>query len=116
MITVSLEKMRFYSHQGLHPEERITGNSFEVSVQAEWEGPEEPGNILSTVDYEKVYELVEKVMSGSQMLLEEMAHQISVSLRQNFPRISGSEIRVCKLNPPLSGQAAQACITIRKKY
>ncbi len=116
MVTISLERMRFYTCQGLHPEERITGNTYEVSIQADWNAPDDPGDIHSTLDYEKVHELVEKVMAGSQLLLEEMAYQISVSLRDHFPRIKGSEIRVCKLNPPLSGEVARACITIRKKY
>jgi dihydroneopterin aldolase len=116
MFTVALESMRFFAGHGLHPEEQLTGNHFEISVKAELTDETSARDIQDTVDYESAYQIVREVMKKPHRLLEEICLEISAGLKDKFPIISATEVKICKLNPPLGGQAAGACVTLSKKY
>ena len=65
MAFISLEGMEFYAHHGYYEEERKIGSKYSVDVRLELDLglAAREDKLEGTVDYEKVYELVSKVMS-----------------------------------------------------
>ena len=72
MAFISLEGMEFYAHHGYYEEERKIGSKYSVDVKLELDLDlaAREDKLEGTVDYEKVYELVSKVMSKEAALLE----------------------------------------------
>ncbi|HVB04246.1 MAG TPA: dihydroneopterin aldolase [Chitinophagaceae bacterium] len=116
MHTVSLEGMLFSGYHGFHPEEEICGNTFEVTVHLEFEPGEEILGLNQSVDYEAVYGIVKSVMGKRQLLLEQLVQQISCGLKDRFPLLRSSDVRVRKLHPPLEGEVASCSVRQQNKY
>lgn len=106
MATIALEKMVFYARHGVFKEEHTLGNRFEVSVYFEIDLKPEiviEDSIRHTVDYGKVYQLVEEQMRINRKLLETLAVSISQKILQEFLMVNKARVRVTKFNPPING-------------
>ena len=114
MAFVSLEGMEFYAHHGYHDEERKIGSKYCVDVKLELDVnlAANEDKLEGTVDYEKVYELVSKVMSKEVALLEFLANQIIKILRDTFPQVKKIWVKVGKYNPPIHGLCHRALVEL----
>mgnify|MGYP003689925725 FL=1 len=65
-----------------------------------------------TVDYEKVYQLISKVMSKEAALLEYLANQIIELLISKFPQVKKVWVKVSKYNPPIQGLCHRAVVEL----
>lgn len=116
MLKISLEKMHFRGAHGLYPEERLLGSEYEVDV---WVAVDDPGGAVTldrTVDYEKVYALVAGVMAHHEALLETLADQCAVKIRETFPGAREAQIRIAKLHPPLGGRIERSVVTLTRAF
>lgn len=101
-ITVSLHKLIFRAYHGLYPEERKTGNDFEVNLAVQYEPADEVVTaISSTINYATLAELVKKNMLQPADLLETLAMQIAADIHQEFPQVKHIDISIAKLHPPV---------------
>lgn len=100
--TVSLEGIEFFSYHGLYDFEREKGNTFIVDVfmQRQYES-DELHSLVATIDYEKVYALVEAVMADPEALLETVAHKMQVAITAAFGNVEKLTLKVKKKNPPI---------------
>lgn len=111
---VSLEGMEFYARHGYYEEERIIGNKYSVDVTLELDFSEAALNdkLEGTVNYEKVYEIIQSVMAIDANLLEHLAGKIVKSLKETFGNINTVEVRVSKYNPPIKGLCHRATVEL----
>jgi len=58
MFTIHLHHLRFFSFHGVHEEEGILGNDFEVNVDATFNSNETITRLHQTVNYVKVYDII----------------------------------------------------------
>lgn len=116
MLTISLENIRFEGAHGVYPEERILGGVFLVDVAVTIPDPGEVTALSETVDYEKVYEILCAVMGNPQAMLETLADQSVTRIRESFPRTTHIEVRIAKLNPPLSGEIGRSVVTLSRDF
>lgn len=116
MLTISLEDIRFESAHGVYPEERILGNTFLVDVRVTIPDPGEVTELAQTVDYEQVYGIVKEVMDTSRAMLETLADQSIKRIREAFPQAGHIEVRIAKLNPPLSGEVGRSVVRLSRDF
>lgn len=111
---VSLEGMEFYARHGYYEEERVIGNKYSVDVTIDLDVTEAAlaDKLDGTVNYEKVYEIVQEVMSIDANLLEHLAGKMIKALKDNFAQINEVKVRVSKYNPPIKGLCHKATVEL----
>lgn len=111
---VSLEGMEFYARHGYYEEERVIGNKYSVDVTLEVDVTEAAldDKLDGTVNYEKVYEIVQEVMSIDANLLEHLAGKMIKALKENFDQIKQVKVKVSKYNPPIKGLCHKATVEL----
>jgi dihydroneopterin aldolase len=117
MAFIYLENMEFYSFHGCLEDERAKGNTFLVSVcmEVDTEKAGKTDELSDTVNYQQVYDIVKKEMEIPSHLIEHVAQRIYDRIFEQIPQISGLQIRLSKLNPPLGGKVEKASIEISGK-
>lgn len=102
---IALENIRLYGYHGATPSERELGQRFEVDVEiiADLSDAVKADDMRKTVNYEKVYRLVESEVVGQKYhLLETMADKIARDILAQFEAIEVT-VRVRKPNVPIAG-------------
>jgi dihydroneopterin aldolase len=63
MTTIQLHNLIFFAHHGMHKEEQLTANSFEVNLDVMYDDTKKNfDSINDTIDYVNLYEIVKKRM------------------------------------------------------
>ena len=109
--TVKLVNAVFYAHHGVLQEEHRIGGRYEVDViiRLDFEEAAKADSLEHTVDYEKIYRLVEEIVTRNRFyLIEKLAFLIAQEVRNTYPRIESVEVAVRKPNPPVGGTADHA--------
>ena len=110
---ILLEGMEFFAYHGHFKEEQIIGTKFTVDLEIDFETEkaETSDHLHDTVNYQEVYQLVEREMEINSHLLERVARRIISSVRQEFPHVKNLKVKISKLNPPLGGKVKQvSCV------
>lgn len=115
--TVRLVNAVFYGHHGVMEEEHRIGGRYEVdvSVGIDFEEAALHDDLSRTVNYEKVYEFVRKLVTENNFyLIEKLAYRIAQRVLEAYPGVEGVEVTVRKPNPPVGGPCdrAEATYTI----
>ncbi len=113
---VILEGLEFHSYHGVYPQERSSGNKFEVDVEVEtrFETSAFHDDLSGTINYEEVYALVKDEMAKPSKLLERVGHSIAERILNSFPEALAVKISISKFNPPIGGVCRKAAVTINK--
>ena len=111
---VSLEGMEFYARHGYYEEERVIGNKYSVDVTLEVDFSEAASadKLDGTVNYEKVYEIVQRVMNIDANLLEYLAGKMINELKITFEEVTKVWVRISKYNPPIKGLCHRATVEL----
>lgn len=100
--TVSLVGLEFFAHHGLYDFERENGNTFWVDIHLTKSYTDTlPQTLDTTVDYEKVFTLIDAVMQEPEALLETVAIKIKNSIIASFDTLEKLQIIIKKNNPPI---------------
>ncbi len=102
---VRLKNMVFHGYHGYWEEERQVGQRFEVDVELTVDVAQaaQSDHIRDTVDLYKVYQAVEKIVTGKRFkLVETLAEKIASVLLQRFD-IGNVRLSVRKPNSPVPG-------------
>lgn len=109
-MTIAIDRMRLYARHGVMAQERVVGNTFEVSARLTYTvNDNQPiGDTLEgTIDYGVMASVIRREMELPSQLLEHVAARIRRALLDEFPQVVSGEIMVAKLTPPL-GEAMQS--------
>ena len=107
MLTVSLHGIKIHAPIGLYPEEKITGNDFEIDVDV-WLPDAQPWPFA---DYTLIHKTVAEIFQQPAELLETVVFNIHSSIKAGIPFAEKIKVTVRKLNPPMKGNVAysQVC-------
>lgn len=100
-----LKNMVFHGYHGYWDEERQVGQRFEVDVELTIQVAQaaRSDHIRDTIDLYRVYQAVEKIVTGKRFkLVETLAEKIASALLQRFA-IEGVHVCVRKPNSPVPG-------------
>ena len=111
--TITLEEMRFHAFHGVMDEERVIGGTFlaDISYVIDTKAIESD-NIEDTINYAEIFDLVKEEMEKPSQLIEHIAGRIMKTIKNKFPQILETTVKISKLNPPINGEARKATVTI----
>ncbi|HEY1113991.1 MAG TPA: dihydroneopterin aldolase [Chitinophagaceae bacterium] len=116
VITVELTGLRFFAYHGVHKEEAVLGNDFEVEAFMEQAAPGEAITAIEdTINYVAVYHILKEVMQERQALLETCVMRMADRLYKEFPRIEKVRITLRKLNPPIEGFVGKVGVSYERR-
>lgn len=109
--TVRLVNAVFYAHHGVTQEEHRIGGRYEVDVamNVDFEEAAERDDLSKTVDYERVYSLVQEIVTKNRFyLIEKLAFLIAHNVLDQYAVVQSVEVTVRKPNPPVGGTCDHA--------
>lgn len=116
MNEISIKGAQFFAYHGFYPYEQITGNEFEVDVIIHTNSSDIADDLEQTVDYEKIYRLLENQMEHTAALMETVIYRFIKDAKQAFPQISHITMSMKKMNPIPGAQLHHTEITINQDF
>ena len=104
MDRVEVVGLSFHAKHGCHPEERKTGGQFEVdvTVYGDFSRSAQTDDLSDAVDYVALMDLCSEIMSTPHNLIESIAAKIAERTLSSFPSVLRVDVKVKKLQPPVS--------------
>jgi dihydroneopterin aldolase len=111
---VILEGLEFHAYHGVYPQERSSGNKFEVDVVVDTQFSDAAfhDDLGGTINYEDLYSLIREVMEQPAKLLETVGHSIAEKTLKKFSTAQRVEVRISKFNPPIGGVCRKATVEV----
>ena len=111
---IALEQMEFRAFHGCYDLEQQVGNRFVVDLELTTELGEAAAadDVTMTVNYLKVYEVVQQQMRITQRTIERVAMNIITAVKERFAAVHTVRCTVAKLAPPLGGKVGRVSVTL----
>ena len=103
---IKLHNAVFYAYHGALTDEQTLGGKFEVDVElhCDLSAAKQTDDLDKTVNYEKVYSLMKKIVTEKKYyLIEALAHALGTGIISNFHQVQKTIVRVRKLGAPIHG-------------
>lgn len=103
---IKLHNAVFYAYHGALSDEQNLGGKFEIDVELHCDltKAKQTDNLAETVNYEKVYALMKKIVTGKKYyLIEALAHSIGTGIIDEFSQVNSAVVRVRKPGAPVHG-------------
>lgn len=114
MVKVSLKGMKFYAFHGFYEFERRIGNDFILDVETQINMDGNPNDhIENTINYESIYQICSHIMQKKYKLLESVAYDIGMKIKEEYPIVQSVEVTLAKLNPPVGGKVEKSEIIVK---
>jgi len=117
MNVVRLKNITLYGYHGAHDSERELGQRLELDVEfkADFSQAVQTDHVSDTVDYEKVYGVVEsEVVNERYCLLESLACRIAQRLVAEF-NILEATVRIRKPSVPIAASLSHVEVEVTRK-
>lgn len=116
MITIRLNELQFHSYHGVHEEEEILGNNYEVNVELSFDSTEIITELQQTINYVTVYEIIKQRMAVPTALLETLAQDLAEQIHDADKRIRSITVSVKKKNPPVPGMEGTVGVSYKMDF
>lgn len=113
---VILQGLEFHAYHGVYPQERSSGNKFEVDIEVDtrFAASAFQDDLSGTINYEDLYSLIKTEMEKPSKLLETVAHAIAVRTLESFPSAMAVAVNISKFNPPIGGVCRKATVSVSR--
>lgn len=101
---INVARIKLYAYHGCHPQERVVGGDFYVTISAEAEVEESSwrdDRLDGTVDYSYFVSIIRREMAIPSNLLEHVAARIASAILAECPLVLKVCVTIEKENPPL---------------
>lgn len=114
---ISLKGLAFKAYHGYYDEEQEKGNHFSVDIEVSTDFEEATINddLSGTVNYEKLYLIVQEEMQITSRLLESVVVRIANRVLAELPIVDEVSVKLSKYNPPIGGTCDEAVVALTKK-
>ena len=116
MYTIHLNNLHFHAYHGLFDEEKIIGNEFIVNVEIGLSIEQIIDELNQTIDYSKVYKIIQDNMNIPTPLLETLVANISNSIYVYDNRINQISIKIEKKHPPIQNFTGNVAVSFKKSF
>ncbi len=117
MITIRLEQLTFNAFHGVHEEEKILGNKYVVDCLLTFPEFEKViESIDETINYIKVYEIIQSKMAIPTALLETVLMRIGLEIEEEFPQLKSIHLSIKKMHPPIMGMEGTVGVSWEKLF
>lgn len=117
MDTITIKRMHFYGYHGCLPEEQRTGQPFHVDavLYADLSKAGASDELNDTIDYSRVYQLVQSIVEGrTYRLIERLAAVIADEVLAGFP-VDAVRVAVHKPQAPIGGPFDDVAVTVERR-
>ena len=114
---IQIEGLRVLAHCGASQDERDRYQPFEINIniQCDLETPGISDELNDTADYEKLVDVILRILSEEHFsLMEKMANRIISELFDTDSKIQALDLSLKKLRPPVQADVASAGVKIRR--
>ena len=117
MITIHLYNLKFYSYHGVHEEEKLLGNEYEVNADVQFHEEHTDINSLSqTINYVDIFEIIKKRMHIPSPLLESVVMDIGNTIHETYDSVRSIKVSLKKINPPIETIEGSVGVTWHKEF
>ena len=116
MFAIHLNNLQFYAHHGIHEEETLLGNTFELNATVSFEQTENVLALEQTINYVDVYEVIRQYMGTPEPLLETLLQQMAEAIYELDKRIRTISLSIKKLHPPLNNFSGNLGVSYTKDF
>ncbi|MDR1161380.1 MAG: dihydroneopterin aldolase [Tannerellaceae bacterium] len=115
---IELRELKFYAYHGVLPQETRVGNQYilTVALTVPLAKAMESDNLNDTIDYAAAYTVIKEEMAIPSKLLEHVAGRVLHSLKRHFPQLTGVQLSIAKVNPPIGGDIHSASVVLEETY
>ncbi len=108
MLTISLRGIQLHAKVGMYPEEKISGNNFEIDVDVFVPAQ---ADAFPFIDYTIIEQIVSEEFQKEGELLETFVKAIHSRVKEKFFEAEKVRVAVRKLSPPMKTEVsyAQVC-------
>lgn len=112
--SIFLDEVRFHAFHGVMPQERAVGADFTVWLKVGYNFVKaaESDELIDTISYADLYEVVRAEMDKPSQLLEHVALRIVKAVAARWHRIDTIDLRLAKDNPPMGADCKGAGVEI----
>ncbi len=117
LVTIELKQLRFFAFHGLYPEEKKTGNEFEIDLTVAFIPLS--GTITGlddTVNYAALYEVLRAEMQRPRELLETFAMEMTEIIHRSFAHAKKISISITKLHLPIPAFTGKATVSYQREF
>ncbi len=114
MIRIEVNDIKLYAYHGCLPEEALIGGNYLVSVYVDADVAQalENDELMNTVDYVMINQIVEEEMAIRSKLIEHVAGRILKRIEVSDRRIRHAGVKVRKLSPPINGDVSEVSVLL----
>ena len=115
---ISVNRIKVYAYHGCHPQERIVGANFYVTISALTEveaSAWRDDQLEGTADYSRFVSITRREMAISSNLLEHVAARIAAAVLKECPPVLKVSITIEKENPPFGVSCQGVSIKIEQE-
>lgn len=105
MDKIALQRMQFYAHHGVFPEENKLGQRYYIDLELYLPLDKAGASDMleDTINYADVYARVKAIAEGPAFrLIEALAERVATDLLQTYTSINEITVRVVKPHPPFA--------------
>ena len=102
---IVLDGIEVYSFHGYSKEERKIGGKYRIDlwIDLDTRAAEKSDKLVDTINYERVFMIVQAEMGQPSKLLEHIGRKILDAIAAEFPQIESMKMLIHKLHPPIPG-------------
>lgn len=111
---INIEGIRLYAYHGCLEEEGRIGGDYIVDVymQTDFMQASIDDDLAKTIDYCTVFEICRDEMAIRSKLIEHVGKRIYDKIKQTFPQLIRTSVKITKLLPPMNGPVDKVAIII----
>lgn len=113
---IKLKNIRTFSYHGCLEEESKIGSNYVINLEIKTNLQKSAltDNLIDTVDYVALNQIVVSEMAIRSKLLETVAVRIINKIFEEIPRVLMVKVAVSKLNPPIGGNVEAVTIELEE--
>lgn len=117
MITIHLHNLIFFSFHGVHEEEKILGNEYEVNADVQFhEEHAQIHSLCETINYVDVFEIIKDRMKIPTQLLETVVMEIGNSIYEKYNYVRSINVSLKKKHPPIEKIEGSVGVSWHKEF
>lgn len=118
MDRIIMKELAFFGYHGVMDEEKTLGQKFflDVEIYADLSQAGKTDEVLDTIHYGEVYELIKNIVENDRFkLIEALAESIAENVLEKFEKIQEINILVKKPEAPIAGIFDHVGVEIRRR-
>ncbi|GGG92972.1 7,8-dihydroneopterin aldolase [Polaribacter pacificus] len=114
---IKVNNIQLYAYHGCLEEEAKIGSAYrvDVKVKANLKKSAQTDDLVDTVDYVQLNQIVKEEMAIRSKLLEQVVQRIIDRILIEIPMVLKVKISVAKINPPIGGNVSEVAVIFSKK-